>query len=87
MDLLKSLLATLSYLDYNIMEAEILNTEAFLCSFFTLSHFSNISYLGSFWVISIAQLSVSQRLHLQPINVIISNDPYIDISSRGEFRA
>ncbi len=40
--------------------------------------------------ISIAQLNASQRLHLRPINVLVSNCPYSlrrDTSSRSMFRA
>ena len=33
------------------------------------------------WEISTARLNTLLHLHLQPINVIVSNVPYMDISS------
>jgi hypothetical protein len=38
---------------------------------------------ASFWVISTAQLSVFLHVYLQPINVVVYNDPYVEDSSSG----
>jgi hypothetical protein len=37
----------------------------------------------SCWVISTAQLNVFPHVHLQPINVVVYNDPYLEDSSSG----
>jgi hypothetical protein len=41
---------------------------------------------GKLRVISTARLNASPRLHLRPIDVVVSHDPCKDVSSRGEFR-
>ena len=38
---------------------------------------------ASCWVISTAQLSVFLHVYLQPINVVVYNDPYVEDSSSG----
>ena len=38
---------------------------------------------ASCWVISTAQLNVFLHVHLQPINVVVYNDPYVEDSSSG----
>jgi hypothetical protein len=38
---------------------------------------------ASSWVISTAQLSVFLHVYLQPINVVVYNDPYVEDSSSG----
>lgn len=38
---------------------------------------------ASCWVISTAQLSVFRHVYLQPINVVVYNDPYVEDSSSG----
>jgi len=38
---------------------------------------------ASCWVISTAQLNVFLHLYLQPINVVVYNDPYVEDSSSG----
>ena len=37
----------------------------------------------SCWVISTARLNVFLHVHLQPINVVVYNDPYVEDSSSG----
>ncbi len=39
------------------------------------------------WVISIARLCALLHLHLQPIDVIVCDDPYMEILSWGGLRA
>ena len=38
---------------------------------------------ASCWVISTARLNVFLHIHLQPINVVVYNDPYVEDSSSG----
>ena len=38
---------------------------------------------ASCWVISTAQLNVFLHVHLQPINVVVYNDPCVEDSSPG----
>ena len=37
----------------------------------------------SCWVISTARLNIFLYVHLQPINVVVYNDPYVEDSSSG----
>ena len=37
----------------------------------------------SCWVISTARLNAFLHVHLQPINVVVYNDPYVEDSSSG----